>query len=100
VVLVGGFPAAFEGGQEEELGDRVGDRVRGLGQHRAGAADDAGDRLGQRDPEIGDGGDDHREGGLAATAVLLVLLLVLVFLCSVRSGLPSVFRGTRTTPPE
>ena len=71
VVLVGGLLAALEGGEQQQLGDGVGDRVGGLGEHRAGSADDAGDGLGERDPEVGDGGDDDGEDALAAAVVVL-----------------------------
>ena len=52
VLPVGGLLAALERGQQEDLVDRVRDRVRALGEHRRRAGQRAGHDLGDRDRQV------------------------------------------------
>jgi hypothetical protein len=49
-----------EAGEQEDLVEGVGDRVRGLGQHRARPADQPGGQLGHGDRQVGRERDQDR----------------------------------------
>jgi hypothetical protein len=74
VLGVGRAVAPFQRDEEEDLGDRVGDRVRRLGQHRRGVADQAADELRDGDREVREPGDDDRAGRLTAAVGPVSLL--------------------------
>ncbi len=63
VLLVGRALALADRGEQEDLVERVRERVGRLGQHRAGAGEDPGRQLGQHDDDVGPAGDEHRAGG-------------------------------------
>ena len=59
-----GLRAAAQRHEEEHLGDRVGQRVRGLGEHRRRAGQHAGHQLRGGDGQVGQAGDDDRADAL------------------------------------
>ena len=48
-----------QGDVEQDLGQGVGERVRGLGEHRCRTGEHPARHLGQRDPEVEHTGHDH-----------------------------------------